>query len=382
MIFNCKVVVVFVGMSILFTSPLFAQKKGVKAKPSAAPKKGNTPATSNPFGGGATTNQPPAKTTTPASGSSNPFGGGSAASNDPFGGGSANKGNQPPQGKPAGGFNKGLPITVQKSAGGDPLSDTIKPSLRNGSAIYSTIKDRNPLAYDDIREDDAIYRQRFWKIIDSRERINAPFVYKEDGGNNLFFAILVRAVLEDSVAAFEHFDFRKQLTNKEVQAKCTGVMDTVNSYDLEGNVTGLSVGKKDFPVDSVYKFQLLEETIFDKEASKLVHRIIGIAPMGPAFVGGKVVPGEHFPYFWVYYPDLRKTLAKKQVYNDKNLGARQTWEDYLENHHFSYYIIKSSMDNVRDQKLSEYIKDPLFALLEGEKMKEKIFNYEQGLWAY
>jgi gliding motility associated protien GldN len=379
---NGNIVMSFVVASLLFASPLYAQKKVVKPKVATTKPTTKNGGSSNtdPFGGGATSNQPPTKT--PAASNSNPFGGGSSTSNDPFGGGATPKGNQPPQTKPAGGFNSKLPITVQKSAGGDPLSDTIKPSLRNTSAIYSTIKDRNPLAYDDIREDDAIFRQRFWKIIDSRERINAPFIYKEDGGNNLFFAILVRSVLEDSVAAFEHYDFRKQLTNKEVQAKCTGIMDTANSYDLEGNVVGLSVGKKDFPVDSVYKFQLLEETIFDKEAARLVHRIIGIAPMGPAFVGGKVIPGEHFPYFWIYYPDLRKSLSKKQVYNDKNLGARQTWEDYLENHHFSYYIIKSSMDNARDQKLSDYIKDPLFTLLEGEKMKEKVFNYEQGLWAY
>ena len=387
---NQKLVSILVVVTFLTVTFSANAQKG-KAKPKAAAKAGKSSSSSNPFGGGAAPSSPfGGNTTVPStpstggtiqnsSSSANPFGG-SAATSDPFGGG---KPAQPPQGKPAGGFNKGLPITVQKSAGGDPLTDTIKPNLRNTSAIsFMTNKERVPLAFDGIREDDGIYRHKLWEVIDCREKINLPFMYKDDGSINMFFTILVRSILEDSVAAFEHYDFRKQLKNSEVQAKCTGGMDTANSYDLEGNVIGLSVGKKEFPIDSVYKFQLLEEIIFDKEASKLVRRIIAIAPMGPAFIGGKIIPGEMFPYFWVYYPDLRKTLAKRQVYNPRNLNSMQTWEDYLENHMYSYYIVKSSIDNVKDQALKEYIKDPLFRLLEGEKIKSQIFNYEQGLWAY
>ena len=388
---NQKLVSILVALTFLaVTFSATAQKAKPKAKPAA--KAGKPSSSSNPFGGssssspfGGNTTAPPTPTkggtTQSSSSSANPFGG-SAASSDPFGGGTKTA-TQPPQGKPAGGFNSKLPITVQKSAGGDPLTDTIKPNLRNTSAIsFMTNKERTPLAWDEIREDDGIYRHKIWEVIDCREKINQPFMYKEDGSINMFFTILVRSILEDSVAAFEHYDFRKQLKKSEVQAKCTGGMDTANSYDLEGNVIGLSVGKKEFPIDSVYKFQLLEEIIFDKEASKLVRRIIAIAPMGPAFIGGKIIPGEMFPYFWVYYPDLRKTLAKRQVYNPRNLNSNQTWEDYLENHMYSYYIVKSSIDNTKDQNLKDYITDPLFRLLEGEKIKTKIFNYEQGLWAY
>lgn len=342
------------------------------------------PATSDPFGSGGATSQPPKTqtTTTGSSGkptSSDPFAGGGNATADPFGKPAAKS--QPPAGGAAS-FNKGLPFKTQKSAGGDPLSDTIKPALRNPSSIIDQTKDRMPLAWDFVREDDAIFRHKVWEVIDAREKINQPFMYNEDGGNNLFFAIVVRSILEDSVAAFEHYDFRKEFTKKQIREKCTGALDTVPEYNLEGDVVAYSVGKKDFPVDSVYQFQLLEEIFFDKEASKLVRRIIGLAPMGPLVVNGKVVPGQNFPYFWVYYPDLRKNLAKRIVYNPKNLNSNQTWEDYLESHQYSYYLVKTTMDNYRDQKYSEYIKDPLFRLFEGEKFKTQIFNYEQSLWAY
>jgi gliding motility associated protien GldN len=381
-------IVVLVAMVSLTNINLIAQKKGKapvkKSTGSSNPFGGGTttptPKSNNPFGGGATT-QPPA--------GGNPFGGSSTtqpakSGGNPFGASAA----QPPAGSKQNGGNAGLnvPIEVVKSTGSnDPLNDSNRPSLRNESAIISNIKDRMPLPYDDIREDDAIYRQRLWKIIDAREKINAPFKYNstEDNGSQLFFSILFRAVTEDSVVAFEDERFTQPYKNiSKFREKFSGGVDTSDKFDLDNNLIGKEVRTREFPIDSIYSFQVKEEIIFDKEAARLVHRIVGIAPMGPLVVKGKVYPGPHFPYFWIYYPDVRKTLAKKQVFNAKNMGARMTWEDYLENQMYSYYIVKSSMDNVRDQKLNEYITDPLFRLLEGDKIKEKIFNYEQGLWAY
>lgn len=385
-----KTSVKFLSVGLLFavvlnTSDVNAQKKG-KAAPkkaaSANPFGGATsqPATpapsSNPFGGGGTT-QPPA-------GGANPFGGGASSttsSANPFGGGASA---QPPANKTATGGN--VPINVVKSTNSnDPLNDSNRPSLRNESAIISNVKDRMPLPYDDIREDDAIYRHKIWKIIDAREKLNAPFKYEatEDNGSQLFFSILYRAITEDSVVAFEDERFTQPYKDiTKFKEKFSGGVDTSDQFDLDNNLIGREVRTKEFPIDSIYSFQIKEEVIFDKEAARLVHRIVGIAPMGPLIVKGKVYPGPHFPYFWIYYPDVRKTLAKKQVYNAKNVGARMTWEDYLENHMFSYYIIKSSMDNVKNQKLKDYIKDPMFVLFEGDKIRDKIFNYEQGLWAY
>jgi hypothetical protein len=93
--------------------------------------------------------------------------------------------------------------------------------------------------------------------------------------------------------------------------------------------------------------------------------------------------------FWVYYPDdpgsgqsLRRVLSKYDAYNGKNYGGRMTWEELFENRIFSSYITKTSLDNPFDRSFKEYIKDPLYRLLEGENVKEKIFNYEQDLWSY
>jgi hypothetical protein len=49
---------------------------------------------------------------------------------------------------------------------------------------------------------------------------------------------------------------------------------------------------------------------------------------------------------------------------------------------FSSRIIKSTLNNPNDFYISNYIKDPILGLLEGENIKDQIFNYEQDLWSY
>ncbi|KAF0243277.1 MAG: gliding motility associated protein, partial [Chitinophagaceae bacterium] len=137
--------------------------------------------------------------------------------------------------------------------------------------------------------------------------------------------------------------------------------------------------KPRFSPDSVYTFRVKEQVIFDKEASRLFTRIIGIAPIAKQVVAGKSLPRV---LFWVNYPELRKTLSRFEVYNPKNFASRMTWEELFESRYFSSYIIKSTINNPGDKSLSAMIKDPLFRLLEGENIKQKIFSYEQDLWAY
>ena len=62
-----------------------------------------------------------------------------------------------------------------------------------------------------------------------------------------------------------------------------------------------------------------------------------------------------------------------------------TWEELFESRMFTGRIIKSSMDNPYDKFLDQYVglKDSkILQLLEGENIKDKIFNYEQNLWSY
>jgi gliding motility associated protien GldN len=278
-----------------------------------------------------------------------------------------------------------IPIVVVPSSGNGAI-DSIKPSLRNDASVErNLIKDRQPLAYEHIREDDAVYRQRVWREIDTREKINLPFRYAadEDNGNQRFISILMQGIKSREITAFDASDdrFTTPLTPAKVMESFAGGVDTVPVYNMNGDIERYEVRSREFDPDSIYQFRVKEEWVFDKESSRMFVRILGIAPVKPQYTSSGIFIGM-IPLFWVYYPDCRPTLAKYEAFNGKNFGARMTWEELFENRMFSSYITKSTMDNPYDRRLKDYIKDPILRLLEGENIKDKIFNYEQDLWSY
>lgn len=288
--------------------------------------------------------------------------------------------------------------TVPVVAVAPPLPDSlpivvVKKSLRSNDAIdKNLVKDRQPLAYEHIREDDAVYREKLWREIDIREKINLPFRYKadEDNGNQRFISILFKAIQDGpdngGVTVFDAIDdrFTTPLTVGQVATKVGGEAQQVPIYDTLGNITGYKTVTPEVNLDSFYKFRLKEEVIFDKESSRLFWRILGIAPVKNIYTSQGVFVGES-ELFWVYYPDMRPIFAKYEVYNGKNFGAKMSWEELFESRMFYGRIIKSTLDNPYDMYLSEYggLKDNrILQLLEGENIKETIFNYEQNLWSY
>ena len=82
---------------------------------------------------------------------------------------------------------------------------------------------------------------------------------------------------------------------------------------------------------------------------------------------------------WVYYPDLRNTLSKFEVYNPKNDAVRLSWDDLFEARLFESYIYKES--NVYDRNIQEYATG-MDALLESERVKNELFVMEHDLWNY
>ena len=270
--------------------------------------------------------------------------------------------------------------------------DTPRKSLRNDAVVErNLIKERTPLAYEHIREDDAVYRQRVWREIDVHEKMNLPFTYAatEDNGNQRFINILLNAIKGGDVTAFAPEDdrFTTPYTFKQIAENLLGkphviqVPDQKNDPDGSKGLMRDTTISEEYNPDVIERYQIKEEWVFDKESSRLYARILGIAPM-------KTITNSDgsfravTPLFWVYYPDLRPMLTKFEAYNGKNYGARMSWEELFESRMFASRIIKSSIDNPGDKFINEYIKDPILQLLEGDKVKEKVFNYEQDLWSY
>ncbi len=283
-----------------------------------------------------------------------------------------------------------VPIESAPTAPGG-FSDTVRKSMRTDDAYdKSMIDSLTPLAYENLRWDDALFSEKVWREIDLHEKMNMPFRYKaeDDNGDQRFISILMKAVKSGEVTAFDaNVDdrFTTPLSINDINTLITGgTADTTPVYNLNDptKIDKYVVTTNSFNPDDVMKFRIKEEWIFDKEASRMFVRILGIAPLKTVYTADGTERGAT-PMFWVYYPDLRPILAKHEVYNPKNLGTgRMTWEELFESRMFSSYIVKSTLDNPLNKNIRNMIDDPILRLVEGENIKDRIFNYEQDLWSY
>ncbi len=280
-----------------------------------------------------------------------------------------------------------------------PANDSLpvpmpKASMENDNAIERLlVKDRVPLAYEHLREDDAVYKQRVWRVIDTREKMNESFRYdaEEDNGSQLFINILLTAIQKKEIEVYDPIDdrFTTPLNISTLLSSMVGEVKTIQVPDWSNDPTGQKM--KDSSIRELFnpslitKYQIKEDWVFDKESSRMFVRIIGIAPLqdiADPLTG--MYRGEK-KLFWMYYPKSRATLAKAEAYNGKNYGARPSWEEVFEGRMFSSYIVKSTIDNPGNVTLDQIPglkENGILRLYEGENIKNKIFDYEQNLWSY
>ncbi|MFM2196439.1 MAG: hypothetical protein RL092_2039 [Bacteroidota bacterium] len=141
-----------------------------------------------------------------------------------------------------------------------------------------------------------------------------------------------------------------------------------------------------FEAKDIVGYRLKEDWIFDKQRSTRFVRIIGVAPLVkcdktntspyiyPAFQNEEVRP-----LFWLHYASCRSWFAQWDVYNMSNDAFRGSFDDLFEMRRFSAHVVKE--ENVFDRKIQDYAQG-LDALLEGERIKKEIFEYEHDLWNY
>jgi len=297
-----------------------------------------------------------------------------------------NNNNNPPGNYPT---NGNIPYRYDSSASGG-LDTVLRRSLRQESAFAEDSSTTLiPLDYEYLRKDDALYAEKVWRELDLREKMNQTFRYegKEGDGDQQFMTILLKAVTSGKVMAFQDDRFTQPLTQADIQTIMGGGVgaDTSKVTDVNdpSKIVEYVITPKVFNVKDIQKIRIKEQWVFDREASRMFCRIIGICPVKTAYFEGTKRERGVEPLFWIYYPDLRSLLASHQVYNSKNMGAsRMTWEELFESRMFSSYIIKSELDNSSNKTIQAMIKDPILRLLEGDNIKNRIFDYEQGLWSY
>jgi gliding motility associated protien GldN len=248
-------------------------------------------------------------------------------------------------------------------------SEKVIDGIYDESLIAST----PPLKYDHIREADVFWEKRIWRVLDVREKMNQPFVYPEKP----FINIILEAAQQGDISVYMDEKFTMPMSKSESQNIGVSI-DTTIVFDPVTFIETPVVTRNVLNWEDIKRFRLKEVWFFDEETSTMQVRIIGIAPLREVYDNNGNFKYEQ-PMFWAYYPELRNVLAREEAFNPLNDAGRMSWEDIMEMRYFSSYIYKES--NVYDRRLQDYLSG-VDLLLEADKIKSEIFNFEHDLWSF
>ena len=258
-----------------------------------------------------------------------------------------------------------------------------KPFDRPLDGYYkkSNILNAKVTPYANVREADAAYQKRVWREIDLREKMNR---YMASPKQRLI-DILLTSIDAGELTAYDPTAskddpggdaFSTRLTAAQARSRMAD-SSIVDKFDKDGNKTGSEFRAGEFNPDSVIKFRIKEDWIFDRQRSIWEPRIVGIAPLVKPKAAGLEL--DYQPAFWVYFPEARPILATKEAVNRNNDATGLSFDDVFVKRLFTSYIVKQSND--KDERIRDYAQG-IDKLYESDRIKKSLMDWEINLWQY
>lgn len=191
--------------------------------------------------------------------------------------------------------------------------------------------------------------------------------------------VLMNGIDKSFKTAYEDDELTTPLTYAEIKEKFGATSDTLWKRNNEtGEMEAVPV-ENEMHTDEVKRFQIKELWYFNKRTSRLEVRIISLCPIRE-YTKDDVEGVLKRELFWVDYGEFRDILAKQQVYNFQNDALRMSLDDVFLKRFFSSRIMRET--NPYDNRSIQSYTTGIDAVLESDRIKNEIFNYEQDLWEY
>jgi gliding motility associated protien GldN len=271
-----------------------------------------------------------------------------------------------------------------------------------------------PLPYGYVAERDILWRRTVWENIDLDERVNFPLYYPIDTINigknrRSLYDVLTKAAKSGEISLFSDSylndevqpeDIEKYLQAEQLSTRGINILNdegiileenekyselaekyNLDNFDQYVQVTTISSA-------DVMSYHVRGIWYFDTKQSELRYRMIAIAPVTPdvnikaGIIQDTTGQAPGVELFWVYLPDAREVLHKAKAFNNRNSARPISFDHILNSRRFSASIYK--VDNVQgDRSVERYIADnAMMQLLEAERLKEEIRNFELDMWNY
>ncbi len=256
--------------------------------------------------------------------------------------------------------------------------------------IPERIQKKRAMPYQHVREADAGWSKQVVRKIDLYQKKNHKLYYPEhkmeDAGRYSLIDLLLYGIEHEGLTAYyasplQTNIFKQEISLEEIKTDLGSEPITIVLDDV-GNKTK-KVIQSDINTFDVKEYLVKEEWFYDKQRSVLDVRIIALCPVRYFYKNGNITGDEPVTkkmLFWVYFPEARPLLSTHQVLNPCNEIASQSFEDVFMKRRFSGYIVQEN--NIYNNRfVSEYTsgKETLY---EANRIKNKMFDFEQELWEY
>ena len=254
------------------------------------------------------------------------------------------------------------------------------------------------LKYGYVDDRDIIWSKTVWEVIDLDERINFPLYFPTERMNlgderKALFDVLKENIENGNIKeVYVDPYFKNKLSLDQLSNKFIARDTLPIAYD-EFNATGqwnpLYISANTAKALYVRQYRIKGTWYFDKRLGELKYRLLAIAPVVVNFKASisskwlkdpNCCPEDEFELFWVWFPDAREWLNKEKVFNSRNSSQPITYDHLLNSRRFNSTIYKEE-NLYEDREINQYISnDALRMLLESERIKSIIRDFEQDMW--
>jgi gliding motility associated protien GldN len=251
-----------------------------------------------------------------------------------------------------------------------------------------------PIAYGYVDDRDVLWQKTIWEIIDLDERINFPYYYPTINNGNLsnnrksLFRVLMDGISNGEITEIYATDYFNEKLAEEDLAEVLELR-RLSPEGISKQNAGETVTEDDYDIykiesDKVVQYRIKGTWYFNKRLGEMKYRLLGVAPVAPDVStlsqGPEAMANALVPLFWIWFPDARETLNKHMVFNTRNSSQPVSYDMMLNARRFNAVIYKE--ENVyEDREVKEYIyEDALRQLLESERIKSTIRDFEQDMW--
>ena len=248
-----------------------------------------------------------------------------------------------------------------------------------------------PLEYGYVDDRDILYSRMTWQKIVLDERVNFPLYYPIDTNNigknrRSLFDVLMANVKNGNIEnIYDDSYFNTKRTLKDIEASMKMVDTTelgIEQINAGETLSAEYINRRDITAADIVEYRVKGMWYFDKRLSELKYRLLGIAPVAPDVNFIDTDTPDLVELFWVFFPDAREVLHEAKTFNNDNSAIPISFDHLLNSMRFNGYVYQE--ENVQgDRKISEYISDnALMQLLESDRVKDKIRNFEMDMWSY